>query len=109
MDNVNERHSDAEWYFCQDPETDRYYDIFFAPCRKYDIQWPTATEKEKALIIALTTMIFDSGGDGFSVFCSMAADAYNRGVIDGMNKKERNEGISALQTKIKKCKASDNQ
>ena len=54
-------------------------------------------------------MIFDSGGDGFSVFCSMAADAYNRGVIDGMNKKERNEGISALQTKIKKCKASDNQ
>ena len=50
---MNERNripSDAEWYCRQDPEAERYYNIFFKLCRKYNVSWASADEKEKAFI-----------------------------------------------------------
>ena len=29
--------SDAAWYFDKDPEAERYYEIFFRLCRKYNV------------------------------------------------------------------------
>ena len=57
--NTKEVHSDAEWYFRQDPETERYYDIFFSLCRKYNISWTTATEEEKAFIEEQTKINYE--------------------------------------------------
>ena len=54
-----ERQSNAEWYFRRDPETDRYYNIFFDLCRKFNVRWTTATEKEKAFIEELTRINYE--------------------------------------------------
>ena len=46
--------SDAEWYYHRDPVANRFYDIFFAMCRKYGVRWTTADEKEIEFIEEVT-------------------------------------------------------
>lgn len=43
-------HSDAEWYFRRDPERERFYQMFFSLCRKYNVRWASADETKKAFI-----------------------------------------------------------
>ena len=46
--------SDAEWY-CRE----RFYHFFFKLCRKYDVSWASASEKEKAFIEELTRVAYE--------------------------------------------------
>lgn len=59
MQTKKEVHSDAEWYFRQDIESDQYYNILFSLCRKFNIHWMTATEKEKAFIEEVTRINYE--------------------------------------------------
>ena len=54
MNEANKVLSDVEWYCRQDPEAERFYNIFFKLCRKYNISWTSADEKEKAFIEEVT-------------------------------------------------------
>ena len=51
--------SDAEWYCRKDPEEERFYEIFFALCRKYHVSWANADEKEKAFIEEITRVTYE--------------------------------------------------
>lgn len=51
--------SDAEWYCTKDPDSDLYYSIFFTFCKKYDVSWPTASEKEKAFIEEIVRVTYE--------------------------------------------------
>ena len=52
--------SDAEWYCRRDPEADLFYEIFFKMCKKYDISWSSASDKEKAFIEELTRVTYET-------------------------------------------------
>lgn len=52
-------HSDAEWYFRRDPERERFYQIFFSLCRKYNVRWASADEKEKSFIEEMTRVTYE--------------------------------------------------
>lgn len=52
-------HSDAEWYCRKDPEEERFYQIFFSLCRKYNVRWASADEKEKAFIEEVTRVTYE--------------------------------------------------
>ena len=57
---VNKSHgTDAEWYCRKDPEEDRFYEIFFAICRKYAVNWASATEKEKVFVEEITRVTYE--------------------------------------------------
>ena len=60
MENINRPKSDAEWYFRKDPEEERFYDIFFQLCRKYNIRWTSASDKERAFIEEITRVNYES-------------------------------------------------
>ena len=51
--------TDAEWYCRKDPEEERFYEIFFAICRKYAVSWASATEKEKAFVEEVTRVTYE--------------------------------------------------
>ncbi len=51
--------SDAKWYCRHDAEEERFYSIFFKLCRKYDISWASASEKEKAFIEEVTRVTYE--------------------------------------------------
>ena len=51
--------SDAAWYCRQDPEEERFYEIFFKFCRKYGVSWASATDKEKAFIEEITRVTYE--------------------------------------------------
>ncbi len=51
--------SDAEWYCRKNPEEERFYEIFFALCRKYRVSWASADEKEKAFIEEITRVTYE--------------------------------------------------
>lgn len=51
--------SDAEWYFSTDEEEERYYEIFFRLCRKYNISWASASEKDKYFIEEATRVTYE--------------------------------------------------
>lgn len=51
---------DVEWYFRENPERERFYEIFFAMCRKHNIKWENADEEQKALIEKLTWEAFEN-------------------------------------------------
>jgi len=53
------RSPDAEWYCAQNPEEERFYSIFFAYCRKYNIHWASASEKEKQFIEEITRVTYE--------------------------------------------------
>ena len=52
--------SDMKWYLDRTtgPVKD-FYDIFFQICRKYNISWGKATEKEKAFVEELTKATYE--------------------------------------------------
>ena len=51
--------SDAEWYCREDPEGDRFYEIFFQMCRKYGVKWASADEKERWFIEEVTRVTYE--------------------------------------------------
>ncbi len=51
--------SDAQWYCRRDVEEERFYSIFFRLCRKYDVSWASATDKEKAFIEEVTRVTYE--------------------------------------------------
>lgn len=60
MDNSEKMYnSDAEWYCREDPELERFYDIFFRMCRKYSVSWASASDKERAFIEELTRVTYE--------------------------------------------------
>ena len=59
MENINRPKSDAEWYFRKDPEEERFYDIFFQLCRKYNIRLTSAIDKERAFIEEITRVTYE--------------------------------------------------
>lgn len=59
MSEVKKIPSDAGWYCRQDPEAEQFYNIFFKMCRKYNISWASADEKEKAFIEEVTRVTYE--------------------------------------------------
>ena len=57
--NENRPASDAQWYCRRDAEEERFYSIFFKLCRKYDVSWASASEKEKAFIEEVTRVTYE--------------------------------------------------
>ena len=51
--------SDAEWYCRRGPEEERFYEIFFKLCRKYNVRWASATPKEQTFIEEVTRVTYD--------------------------------------------------
>ena len=51
--------SDAAWYCRKDPEEERFYEIFFRLCQKYNVRWASATPKEKAFIEEVTRVTYE--------------------------------------------------
>lgn len=51
--------SDAAWYCRKDTERDRYYEIFFQMCRKYNVRWSSADEKERRFIEEVTRVTYE--------------------------------------------------
>ena len=51
--------SDAQWYCRRDVEEERFYSIFFKLCRKYDVSWASASDKEKAFIEEVTRVTYE--------------------------------------------------
>ena len=59
ISNIDQPHSDAEWYCRKDPETERFYEIFFCLCRKYDVRWASADQKERQFIEEVTRITYE--------------------------------------------------
>ncbi len=51
--------SDATWYCRKDEEEERFYEIFFQLCRKYDVRWASADEKERQFIEEVTRVTYE--------------------------------------------------
>lgn len=49
----------AERYCRKDPENDRFYEIFFRLCQKYNVRWVSAPLKEKAFIEEVTRVTYE--------------------------------------------------
>lgn len=49
----------CEAYLRTAADDKRYYEIFFQMCRKFHIEWPAATEKEKAFITEVTRVTYE--------------------------------------------------
>ena len=60
-DDKKKNASDAEWYCRSDPEEERFYEIFFMLCRKYDVRWASATPKEQKFIEEVTRVTYERG------------------------------------------------
>ena len=59
MAGQNKTKSEAAWYFEKNPEAERYYEIFFRLCRKYNVNWPSASAKERAFIEEVTRVTYE--------------------------------------------------
>ena len=55
--------SEAELYFNKDEDGERFYSIFFMMCRKYNVNWSSATDKEKAFIEEATRAMYKQKSD----------------------------------------------
>ncbi len=51
--------SDAAWYCRRDAEEERFYEIFFQMCRKYNVRWASADEKERQFVEEVTRVTFE--------------------------------------------------
>ena len=51
--------SDAEWSCRSDSEEKRSYEIFFQMCRKYEVRWASADEKERRFIEEVTRVTYE--------------------------------------------------
>ena len=58
-DNKNRPMSDVEWYCRKDPEEERFYEIFFQLCRKYNVRWASATLMEQKFIEEVTRVTYE--------------------------------------------------
>ena len=56
---INQPISDAQWYCRKDPEEERFYEIFFQLCRKYDVNWASASTMEKQFIEEVTRVTYE--------------------------------------------------
>ena len=57
--NIDRPASDVEWYCRKDSEEERFYEVFFQICRKYDVHWASATPKEQAFIEEVTRVTYE--------------------------------------------------
>lgn len=53
------KQTDAQWYCRTNTEEEYFYDIFFSLCKKYHINWGSATEKERAFIEEVTRVTYE--------------------------------------------------
>lgn len=51
--------SDAAWYCRKDAEADRFYEIFFQMCQKYNVRWASASEKERQFIEEIARVTYE--------------------------------------------------
>ena len=58
-DNKTRPASDAAWYCRNDLEEERFYQIFFQLCQKYDVRWASATPKEQKFIEEVTRVTYE--------------------------------------------------
>ena len=60
MDTIkNKRNKNAAQYFRpQTAQRDEFYNTFFIVCQKCNVDWVTATPKERALVEELTHVIY---------------------------------------------------
>ncbi|WP_195376502.1 hypothetical protein [Anaerotruncus rubiinfantis] len=54
-----ERQQDAKWYFTDGSDRNAFYDLFFQMCRKYKVDWATATEQEKVFVEEVTRVTWE--------------------------------------------------
>lgn len=61
MDETDHRNvpSNTAWYCCHDPEEERYYEMFFRLCKKYNFQWVSADEKEKQFLSEVVRVTYE--------------------------------------------------
>lgn len=57
--NIKRPVSDAEWYCRKDLESERFCEIFFWLCRKYDVRWASADQKERQFIEEVTRVTYE--------------------------------------------------
>lgn len=51
--------SDASWYFINDIDRNGFYELFFQICKKYNVDWATATPQEKAFVEEVTRVTWE--------------------------------------------------
>lgn len=53
--------STMNWYLdrAEDARADRYYEIFFSVCRKFNISWTSGSPKEKAFAEEVARVTFE--------------------------------------------------
>ena len=54
-----EKQQEAKRYFGADADRNKFYDLFFQFCRKYKVDWATATDQEKAFVEEITRVIWE--------------------------------------------------
>ena len=55
----NTTSSPAAWYCRRDEEADRFYEIFFQLCRKYNVHWTSADRKERQFIEEIARVTYE--------------------------------------------------
>ena len=55
--------SGAGLYFNKDEDRERFYSIYFMMCRKYNVDWSSAADKEKAFIEEATRAMYKQLSD----------------------------------------------
>ena len=50
---------EAKEYFVRDTERDAFYRTFFQVCRRFNVTWSTATQKEKAFVEEVTRVEYE--------------------------------------------------
>lgn len=56
---VSDDEQDAKWYFTDGSDRNAFYDLFFQMCRKYKVDWATATEQEKVFVEEVTRVTWE--------------------------------------------------
>lgn len=53
--------SDMQWYIdrAKDARENKYYDIFFSVCKRYNVSWHEASAKERAFVEKVARVEFE--------------------------------------------------
>lgn len=51
--------SDTAWYYRHDPEEERFYKIFLKLCKKHNVRWASADEKEKQFLSEVARVTYE--------------------------------------------------
>ena len=54
-----DKYQDARWYFAESADRNAFYDLFFQFCRKYNVDWATAPDQEKAFVEEVTRVTWE--------------------------------------------------